>query len=55
MSEEVERLQARIEQLSALLRELQNARPLLLYGDAWIERITQVLVEGETTGEAPPP
>lgn len=31
------------EAMRTLLEELRNARPLLLYGDAWIARINEVL------------
>jgi hypothetical protein len=33
----------RIEQLEALLRELQTARPLLLYGEQWLLKIKKAL------------
>lgn len=31
------------DRMRSLLEELRNARPLLLYGDAWIDRINEVL------------
>lgn len=40
---ETDQLRARVEQLEGLLIALQNARPLLLYGDAWIQRINETL------------
>lgn len=33
----------RYESMRSLLEELRTARPLLLYGDAWIDRINEVL------------
>jgi hypothetical protein len=34
---------AKYENMRALLEELRSARPLLLYGDAWLARIETVL------------
>lgn len=39
---------AEAEELRGLLDELRNARPLLLYGDKWIERIDAVLATPKT-------
>jgi hypothetical protein len=37
------RLRERVETLEALLREVQNARGLLMYGEHWIRRIDDAL------------
>ena len=38
-----QQMRERIDDLEALLRELQNARPLLLYGEQWLQRINEAL------------
>lgn len=43
VNDELEQKRKEVETLRALLVELRSARPLLLYGEAWIARIEDVL------------
>lgn len=44
-----DRLAEQLVARDALLAELLNARPLLLYGDAWVARIKSMLAGADTT------
>jgi hypothetical protein len=40
-------LRRKLTQANQMLNELRTARPLLLYGDAWLDKINQTLAHTE--------